>query len=216
MDKVLKARVAMVEAYPPESASKLGLEGKTYGFASNLLGKEGFELLYESRTGVLSPFQRELYEAFLKKVPEDLTRLVDPIVISFAVKDACDYSNVDYFWIDLEETEDVGNGAWVREKDRNHLLGLTVRFLESHLEKYVIDEYDRRTRENLTRAWEAQLKLPGCQICGANSLERGLIVIGGRKLRCWICPSCGHHMCLPSDVLDHLKRDRVVRGKRIR
>lgn len=197
-------RVSMVEAYPPEVGS--GLEGRSYGSVSEDLEREGFEIFFECRTGTLTPFQRRLFERLRTEAPRDLSILLDPIVASFAVKDACDLSGVDYVWLDLEGQDDFGNCTWARGNDHNRILGLAVQFLERHLDKYIIDAYDRRTREDMNQVWEAQLKLPECQVCGTPSVERRIIIMKRQKLRGWKCSNCGHHRILPSDALDYLEK----------
>ncbi len=210
MNEASKAMVSMVESYPPESVINLKMESRPYDLAFNTLKARGSDLFYESRTGVLTPSQRELYEGFLKKIGTDLAKILDPIVIAFAVKDACDLSMVDYVWLDLEWGGDVGSCAWVKRKDYDEVFKLTVRLLSRHLEKYILDEYDRRTREDLTRAWEAQMRLPECQVCGTPSPERKLIAVEGGKLRGWSCPACGNQTNLPSDIMELLQGNRVV------
>lgn len=203
MSDMANLKVAMVEANP-SSLGSLGLEGKDYGFASEILRQKEFEIFYECRTSVLTQFQRELYEKFLSETPRDLAPFLDPIILSFALKDACDFSGVDYVWLDLEEKDEIGNSAWLRKEDQKKVLDLAIRFLERHLEKYIIDAYDRRTRDDMVQIWEAQVKLQECPICRTSSLERRLIMTKKQKLRGWTCSSCGHHIILPSDALEYL------------
>lgn len=186
------------------SLKDLGLEGKSYDSASQLLRQSEFEILYECRTSVLTQFQRELYEKFLHDIPKEMAMLLDPIIVSFALKDACDFSGVTYVWLDLDGNDELGNSAWVKREDQKKVLDSVVSLLERHLEKYIIDAYDRKTREDLARIWEAQVKLEACSVCGSSSLERRLIVTNGRKLRGWICHDCANHVIVPSDALEYL------------
>ena len=213
MSDMANLKVAMMETNPSNLRS-LGLEGKGYGSALEVLRQNEFEVFYECRTSVLTKFQKELYEKVLSEVPKDLAIFLDPIIVSFALKDACDFSGVDYVWLDLEGEDEVGNSAWVRKEDQKKVLDLAIRFLERHLEKYIIDAYDRRTREDMVRIWEAQVKLQECPICGSSSLERRLIMTKKQKLRGWTCSSCGHHVILPSDALESFGNARKLEASK--
>ena len=192
---------------------ELDLEGKSYDFAIQVLKRDDLEIIYECCTSILTQFQRELYEKLLQEFPKELSIFLDPIIVSFALKDACDFSGVDYAWLDLDGEDEVGNSAWVSKEDQKKVIKNTFRFLEHHLEKYVIDAYDRRTREDIARIWEAQLKLQECPICGSSDLERRLIVTKGQKLRGWYCSNCRHHVILPSDILECLGGSQKVEAK---
>ena len=185
---------------------ELDLEGKSYDFAIQVLKRDDLEIIYECCTSILTQFQRELYEKLLQEFPKELSIFLDPIIVSFALKDACDFSGVDYAWLDLDGEDEVGNSAWVSKEDQKKVIKNTFRFLEHHLEKYVIDAYDRRTREDLVSVWEAQVKLESCLICGSSSLERWLIVTNGHKLRCWSCSNRGHNVIVPCDTLESLNQ----------
>ena len=193
-------KVSMFEARPTD----LDLEGKNYGASSNILKSRGLTVLYECSMKVLTEFQRDLYAKVIAKVPREITLFLDPITVSFALRDACDVSTVDYVWLDLETDDQVGCSAWVKEKDANAVIGLAVELLKRHLEKYLIDAYDYGTREDMIRIWEAGLGLQECPLCGAVSPERRVIVANKRKFRGWTCKSCGYHVIIPSDVLDYL------------
>jgi len=193
-------RVSMVES----NLRELDLENKTYTEAFETLKGRGLEVLYESRTSVLTPFQRELYEKTVRRAPKKVTILLDPIVVAFAVHDACDLSGFDYAWLDLEGEDEIGNSAWARN-GQEEILSLAMRLLRKHLEKYVLDAYDRQTREDMVRVWEAQLKLLACPICGGSSLERRPILTNKQMIRSWVCADCDHHVVVQADVLKYLQ-----------
>jgi hypothetical protein len=195
-------KIAMYET----SISDLNLEDKNYRTISGILRNRGLAILYECCMRTLTTFQRGLYEKVLAKVPREIGLFSDPIVVSFALKDACDISGVDYVWFDLEGDDDVCCSAWVREEDGDAVVVLAARLLNRHLEKYLIDAYDRRTREDLVRVWEAGLGLQECHICGKSSSERRTITANNRKFRGWTCNGCGRHLIVPSDTLDYLNR----------
>ncbi len=184
------------------------LVGKTLDHASSVVALRDLELLYEGRTSTLDSSQRELYEMVLSKVPKKLAIFLDPIIVSFALKDASDLSNVDYVWLDLEGGEDFGNSLWVKRGAEKEILRLMNDFLGNHLEKYVIDAYDRLTREDMTRIWEAQIDLKECPICGGSSFVRRFFKMNRQELRGWICSECEHHIILPSDTLDFFRNSR--------
>lgn len=193
------------------SLKELRLEGTSYDFASQLLRQKEFVKLYECSTSVLSPFQRELYENLIQSIPKGFKMLLDPIILSFALKDACDLSGAVYVWLDLDGNDEVGNSAWVKQEDQKKVINSVVNLLRRHLEKYIIDAYDRSTREDLVGIWEAQTKLEACPICGSSSPERKLIVTNRRKLRGWICHDCNNHIIVPSDALDYLNNSRNLK-----
>lgn len=201
MVEVGDLKVSMVET----NLSDLGLDGKHYKFAFNLLKEKGFEALYECQTSVLTHFQRELYEKIMANAPKGLEIFLDPIIVSFALRDACDISGSDYVWIGLEGNEEIGCSAWVRDEDREKVLELTIRLLRGHLEKYIIDAYDRQAREDMVKVWEAQFKLQECSVCGKTSLDRRPVIFNKHKLRGWFCSDCGHHIILHSDALKYLE-----------
>ncbi len=184
-------------------AVNLDLEGKTYGAASNLLKSHGLVILYECSMKILNEFQRGLYSKVIAEVPKEIELFLDPIVLSFALRDACDLSSFDYVWLDLEGEDEVGCSAWVKENDSDAVINMTVDLLNRHLEKYLIDTYDHGTREDMVRVWKAGLDLQKCPVCGWASPERRIIVTNKRKFRGWSCKSCGYHMVLPSDSLDY-------------
>lgn len=201
MNSVEDLRVSMFET----SIAGLDLEGKSYSVISDVLKKRGLTLLYGCRTRVLTEPQRSLYEKMLIEVPREIALFMDPIVVSLALRDACDVSGVDYVWLDLEGDDDVACSCWMMEKDRAVVMGLTIGLLRRHLEKYLIDTYDHVTREDMVKVWEAGLGLEQCPICGKASPERRVIAASKRKFRGWTCKDCGHHVVVPSDILEYLK-----------
>jgi len=205
MNEMGRLRVSMVET----NLRELDLENKTYTEAFEALRSRGLEVLYESRTGVLTPFQRELYEKTVKRAPKEVSILLDPIVVAFAVHDACDLSSLDYAWLDLEGEDEIGNSAWARDA-QEEILSLAMRLLRAHLEKYVLDAYDRQTREDMVRVWEAQLKLLACPVCGESSLERRPILTNKQMVRSWVCADCGHHVVVQADVLKYLQTNTLL------
>ena len=202
-----KLTIAMVETSVPHVGQDL--VGKTLDEVADALATRGLERLYESRTGVLSPSQRQLYERILAKVPSKLTIFLDPIVLSFALKDACDRSSSAYVWLDLEGNDDVGNAVWTETTGDDEILRLMTGLVQDHLEKYVIDAYDRLTREDMTRVWKAQIDIEACPVCGATPLTRRFIKRSGVELRGWICATCSHHMILPADILAFIETNRA-------
>jgi len=198
-------RVSMVET----NLRELDLESKPYTEAFETLRNLGLEVLYESRTSVLTPFQRELYEKTVKRAPKKVSVLLDPIVVAFAIHDACDFSGFDYAWLDLEGGDEIGNSAWARG-GQEEILNLAMRLMRRHLEKYVLDAYDRRTREDMIRVWEAQLKLLACPVCGESSLERRPILTNKHMIRSWTCTNCGHHVTVQADVLQYLQTNDLL------
>jgi hypothetical protein len=196
-----RSRISMVETNLPGFA----LQGHTYAEASERLRDLDFEVFYECRTSILSPGQRGLYDVILSKLPNDLKVFLDPIIVSFVLRDACDISEADYVWLDLEEGEEVGCSAWLKREDQDAVLDEALYLLGHHLEKYVIDAYDRRTRDDMLRVWEAQLDLQECVICGDASPSRRVLAVADQKLRGWICSTCGHRTVLHSDVLALLR-----------
>lgn len=204
MDEMADLSVVMVET----NLSDLTIGEKRYGDASTILKENSLEILYECRTSVLTEFQRELYGTITPKA-RDLTIFLDPIIISFALRDACDISGLDYVWLDLDGEEEIGCSAWVKGEDREVVRSLMHRLLKRHLDKYIIDAYDRRTRENMTRIWEAELKFHECAICGEASLDRQQIPSQNHHLRGWVCSNCGHHIILPTDILEHIEETRI-------
>jgi hypothetical protein len=198
--------IAIVETSVPNLGRTL--VGKTMEQATEVLSERGLELLYDSRTSVLKDSQRRLYERILSKVPNKLTIFVDPIIVSFALKDACDRSSSEYIWLDLEGNDDIGNAVWTEKAQKENILRLMIGFLRNHLEKYVIDAYDRLTREDMARVWEAQIDIEECPICGANPLTRKLVKRNKQELRGWTCSKCRHHVILPSDILEFIGNNR--------
>ncbi|MFH0897628.1 MAG: hypothetical protein V1850_06245 [Candidatus Bathyarchaeota archaeon] len=192
-------KVSMFEA----RTVNLDLVDKSYDAASNLLRRHGLMVLYECGMNVLNEVQRGLYSKVISKVPREIVLFLDPIVLSFALRDACDLSGVDYMWLDLEGEDDVGCSAWVNEKDSNAVISLAIDLLKRHLEKYLIDAYDHGTREDMMRVWDAGLGLQACPICGEASPERRVIAANEHKFRGWTCKSCNYHVILPSDSLDY-------------
>lgn len=90
-DSFSKLTIAIVETSVPNVGQTL--VGKTLEQATDVLSDRGLELLYDSRTSVLNDSQRKLYERILTTIPSKLAIFVDPIIISFALKDACDRSS---------------------------------------------------------------------------------------------------------------------------
>jgi hypothetical protein len=205
-DSFSKLTIAIVETSVPNVGQNL--VGKTLEQATDDFPERGLELLYESRTSVLNESQRKLYEKIFAKVPSKLTIFVDPIIISFALKDACDRSSSEYIWLDLEGNDDLGNAVWTEKAQEEDILRLMSEFLRNHLEKYVIDAYDRLTREDMARVWEAQIDIKECPICGANPLTRKLVKRNKQELRGWTCSKCRHHVILPSDILEFIGNNR--------
>jgi hypothetical protein len=204
MGETRPLRVSLVESYPAEFANDLGLAGKTLGEAAEILRSRRYDLFYQCRTSVLTESERASFTKVRSKMTGGLGVLLDPLTVSFAVKDACDVSGVSYIWLDLDGDGDAGNCAWIESKDHDHVLGLTIGFLERHLEKYVIDAYARSTRESMSRLWNAELEYSGCWLCGSSSMGRRLAKLKDHKLRTWVCPSCNFHVIAPDDILQLL------------
>jgi len=204
MGETRSLRVSLVESYPAEFAGDLGLAGKTLDEATEFLRVKEYDLFYECRTSVLTEPERIAFARVRTKMPGGLGVLLDPLTVSFAVKDACDISGVSYVWLDLYGDGDAGNCVWIASKDHDHVLGLTIYFLERHLEKYLIDAYARSTREDMSRLWNAELKFQVCWFCGSDSMKRQLVKLKGNKLRSWICMNCGFHVVVPDDILQLL------------
>ena len=200
MSEVENYKIAMSETSIPD----LDLEEKKYATVTSLLKSRDLSNIYECHMKTLTPFQRDLYEKVLTKVPREMSLFAEPIVVSFALKDACDVSGVDYVWLDLEGEDDVGCSAWVREKDRDSIISLAIDLLKRHMEKYIIDVNDRGTRDDLAKVWEAGLGLKECSVCGKSSPERRTIAANSYKFRGWTCSGCGHHVIVPSDTLNFL------------
>jgi hypothetical protein len=193
-------QVSMIET----NLSNLELKGKKYAFAVKALEEAGLKTIYVYQTGVLTQSQRALYEHFTAKA-EDIAIPLDPILVSFALRDACDLSGLDYVCLDLEGDNEIGFSAWLRRENEEEVLALAVTLLKRHLDKYLLDAYDRRARENMVNIWEAQLSLQECSVCGATSLERDTMILEKSEVRCWKCPDCGRNVVLPSDILEHLR-----------
>jgi DNA-directed RNA polymerase subunit RPC12/RpoP len=199
MEEMRELRVTMVES----SLHDFELLATNYGAAAEELRKQAFEILYESQTSVLTLFQQELYEKIISRAPKKIAALVDPIVLAFSIRDACDLSKADYVWLDLEGNDEIANSAWVRKENQEEIITIALRLLERNLEKYILDTYDRRTRNDMVSVWEAQLNINGCPVCG-KSLKRDPITLGGKKIRGWVCTNCGHHVLVQSDTIDYL------------
>jgi hypothetical protein len=206
-----KVKIVMVESYPPEITSSLSLQSKSYTFAENILKTEGFVPFYEFHTGILTSTQRGFFEEMVSRAPKKIKVFLDPLIVSFAVRDACDLSGVEYVWLDLEKNDDVGSSAWIKKKDVEKLYQTTFHLIDSHIGKYLLDAYDRKTREDLERAWQAELRLPECQVCGATVIERKTppLKVNGERLRGWSCSNCGFQTLLPSDELELVEARRV-------
>jgi hypothetical protein len=200
MDDMAGFKVTIVES----NLHELNLAAATYGPASEELRRRGFEILYESRTDVLTPFQSELFQKIVARAPKTIAPLLDPIVLAFAMHDASDISKTDYVWLDLEGDDEIANSAWVRRENQEEVISNAFRLLERNLEKYVLDTYDRRTRDDMVSVWEAQLNIKGCPVCGKNSLKREPLQLGKKRLRGWVCTNCSHHVMVQADVLDYL------------
>jgi len=196
--------VSLVESYPAELGNDLGLAGKTLNEVVEILRSRGYDLFYQCRTSVLTEPERASFTRIRSRMPGGFGVLLDPLTVSFGVKDACDVSGVSYIWLDLDGDGDAGNCAWIESKDHDHILGLTIGFLERHLEKYVIDAYARSTRESMSRLWNAELEYSSCWFCGSSSLGRRVAKLKDQKLRTWVCPTCGFHVIVPDDILQLL------------
>jgi hypothetical protein len=195
-------KISMVET----SLSDTDLQKQDYGVVSTTLQRRGFEIFYECQTSTLTEFQRRLYNKVLVRAPKRFCFFLDPLIISFVLRDACDVSEVDYVWIYLDDGGEIGCSAGLRREDQNEGVNLAMRLLDRHLEKYVIDTYDRRTREDMLRVWETQLNLKECPTCANPSLTRTFTVIDHHKFRGWICSACAHHVILHIDVLSYLEQ----------
>jgi len=203
MKEMGQLRVAMMES----NLQEFDLENRTYDEAYETLSHRGFEILYENRTSVLTLFQRGLYEKAVKWAPKMLATFLDPIVIAFAVHDACDLSNRDYAWLDLEGDDEIAGSAWTRNGE-NEVLSLAAQLLRKHLEKYLLDAYDRQTRDDMARVWDAELRLLACSVCGESSLDRKPILMDNHVIRSWVCSNCGQHVVVQSDLIKYLQGDR--------
>jgi len=200
-------KLSMIESYPPDLGQGLGLAGLTYEDAFNVLKKTNMVLLYESNTGVLTSKQRQLFENILEKVPSEIKAFLDPLIVSFAVHDACDSSDTKYLWLDFTEGDNISSSAWVEHGRDEEVLKRTVELLEKNLEKYVIDAYDRQAREGITSIWSAELAIPECWYCGTRgSMVKKIIAVNDKRVRGWTCNKCGHSMILPQDILENLKK----------
>jgi hypothetical protein len=206
MSEMGQLRVSMVESNLPE----LDLENKSYSLAFERLKSRGLEVLYESRTSVLTTLQRELFWKTVNRASNNIRIFLDPIVVSFAIHDACDLSDTDYAWLDLEGEDEVGNSAWTKGGNEG-ILDISEGLLKKHLEKYILDAYDRHTREDMVRVWEAGLKLLQCPICGESSLERKPIILNNNIIRSWVCSDCEYHVTVQTDVLNYLKNNGATR-----
>ena len=206
MREMGQLKVSMVESNLPE----LDLENKSYNLAFERLKSRGLEVLYESRTSVLTELQRELFWKTVGSASNSIRVFLDPIVVAFAIHDACDLSDTDYAWLDLEGEDEVGNSAWTRG-GHDGILNIAGSLLKKHLEKYILDAYDRHTREDMVRVWEAQLKILQCPICGEPSLERKPIILNNNMIRSWVCSDCGYHVTVQTDVLNYLKNNCAKR-----
>lgn len=206
-----KVKIVMVESYPPEITSSLSLQLKSYTFAENILKTEGFVPFYEFHTGILTSTQRGFFEEMVSRAPKKIKVFLDPLIVSFAVRDACDLSGVEYVWLDLEKNDDVGSSAWTKERAVEKLYQTTFHLIDYHIGKYLLDAYDRKTREDLERAWQAELRLPECQVCGATVIERKMppMKVSGEIIRGWSCSNCGFQTLLPSDELELVEARRV-------
>jgi len=182
----------------------LSLAAATYEPVSEELRKRGFEILYESCTDILTTFESELFQKMVARAPKDIAPLLDPIVMAFAIHDASDLSKTDYVWLDLEGNNEIANSAWVRKENQEEVIAIAFRLLERNLEKYILDTYDRRTRDDMVSVWEAQLSISECPVCGKNSLKRAPLQLGKKRLRGWACANCNHHVMVQTDVLDFL------------
>jgi transposase-like protein len=91
------------------------------------------------------------------------------------------------------------------------ILSIAGGLLKKHLEKYILDAYDRHTREDMVRVWEAQLKILQCPICGEPSLKRKPIILNNNMIRSWVCSDCGYHVTVQTDVLNYLKNNCATR-----
>jgi len=98
--------------------------------------------------------------------------------------------------------------VWTGKAKEDHILTLMTDLLLNHLEKYVVDAYDRLTREDMARVWEAQIELKECPVCGSNALTRRLVKRNAQELRSWVCSACRHHVILPSDALTFIRTNR--------
>ena len=124
------------------------LQRHTYVKVSERLRKLDFVVFYEYRTSILTQGQSGLYDNILSNVPNDLKVFLYPIIVSFVHIDTCDISDTDYVWLDLDGDE-VGCSVWLKREGQDTVLDKAIYLLEWHLEKYVIDVYDWRTRKGM-------------------------------------------------------------------
>ena len=146
MAKKDTVKPSMIESYPPELSQELGVIGLSYEEAFSVLKNTDLVLLYESSTGTLTERQRNLFENFWERASKELKAFLDPLIVSFAVHDACDSSDADYIWFDLAEGENISSCAWVKSGKDQEITKLAMELIEKHLEKYLIDAYDRQAR----------------------------------------------------------------------
>lgn len=197
----------MVETNLPVFA----LQCHTYVKTSERLRKLDFVFFCECRTSILTHGQSDLYDNILSNIPNDLKVFLYPIIVSFVHIDACDISDTDYVWLDLEDRDEVGCSVWLKQEGQDAVLDEAIYLLEWHLEKFVIDAYDWRTRKDMLRVWEVQLDLQECEICGNSSPCRRLLAVTAQKLQGWLYSNCGHRTVLHSDMLIFFK-GRVEHG----
>ena len=198
---------SMIESYPPELSQELGLTGLSYEEAFNVLKKTDMILLYESNTGILTERQRKLFENFWERSSKELKAFLDPLIVSFAVHDACDSSDADYIWFDLTEGENISSYAWVKSGKDQEVTKLAIELLGKHLEKYLIDAYDRQAREGIANLWNTELAIPECWYCSSkNSMVRKIITVNDNKFRAWACTKCSHNTVSPKDILEYFKK----------
>lgn len=191
-----RSRISIVETNLPVFA----LQRHTYVKVSERLRKLDFVVFYEYRTSILTQGQSGLYDNILSNVPNDLKVFLYPIIVSFVHIDTCDISDTDYVWLDLDGDE-VGCSVWLKREGQDTVLDKAIYLLEWHLEKYVIDVYDWRTRKGMLWVWEVQLDLQECAICGNSSPCRRLLDVTAQKLQGWLYSNCGHRTVFRSDVL---------------
>jgi len=200
MDNMADFKVTIVES----NLHDLNLTADTYRAVSEELRRRGFEILYESRTNILTPFESELFQKTVARAPKTIAPLLDPIILAFAIHDASDLSKTDFVWLDLEGKDEISNSAWIRKENQEEVIKIAFRLLERNLEKYILDAYDRRTRDDMTCVWEAQLNIKECPVCGKDALKREPLLLDRKRLRGWACTNCSHRIMVQADVLDYL------------
>ncbi len=211
MAKKDTVKTSMIESYPPELGQELGLVGLSDEEAFSVLKKTDMVLLYESSTGILTERQRKLFENFWDSASKELKAFLDPLIVSFAVHDACDSSDANYIWFDLAEGENISSFAWIKSGKDKEITKLAIELLEKHLEKYLIDAYDRQAREGIANLWNTDLAIPECWYCSSkNSMVRKVITVNDNKFRAWSCTKCSHNTVSPKDILEYLKKKRNV------